>query len=44
MRRSAVLGDPYDNALAESINALFKAEVIHKNGPWKSMGDAERAT
>ena len=38
------VGDSYDNALAESINALFKAEVIHKNGPWKSMDDVERAT
>jgi len=38
------VGDSYDNALAESINALFKAEVIHKNGPWKSMEDVERAT
>jgi len=38
------VGDSYDNALAESINALFKAEVIHKNGPWKNMDDVERAT
>jgi len=38
------VGDSYDNALAESINALFKAEVIHKSGPWKSMDDVERAT
>ena len=38
------VGDSYDNALAESINALFKAEVIHKNRPWKSMDDVERAT
>ena len=29
------VGDSYDNALAETINGLYKAEVIHKNGPWK---------
>ena len=38
------VGDSYDNALAESINALYKAEVIHKDGPWKSLDDVERAT
>ena len=38
------VGDSYDNALAESINALFKSEVIHKDGPWKSMDSVERAT
>ena len=38
------VGDPYDNALAETINGLYKAEVIHKNGPWKGLDDVERAT
>ena len=38
------VGDSYDNALAESINALYKAEVIHKDGPWRGMEDVERAT
>jgi transposase InsO family protein len=28
-------GDSYDNALAETINGLYKTEVIHKRGPWK---------
>ena len=28
------VGDSYDNALAETINGLFKAEVIHRRGPW----------
>ena len=28
------VGDSYDNALAEMINGLYKAEVIHKDGPW----------
>lgn len=30
-------GDSYDNALAETINGLYKAEVIHWRGPWKSI-------
>src|SRR5207342_2528239 len=30
------VGDSYDNALAETINGLFKAEVIHRRGPWRS--------
>jgi transposase InsO family protein len=37
-------GDAYDNALAETINGLFKTEVIHKNGPWKGVDDVEFAT
>ena len=37
-------GDSYDNALAESIIGLFKTEVIHKRGPWKSVGPVEYAT
>ena len=31
-------GDSYDNALAETINGLFKAEIIHRRGPWKTRG------
>lgn len=38
------VGDSYDNALAETINGLYKAEVIHKNGPWKNVDDVEMAT
>jgi putative transposase len=37
-------GDSYDNALAESINGLFKAEVIHRRGPWRNVDDVEFAT
>jgi transposase InsO family protein len=37
-------GDSYDNALAETINGLFKAEVIHKSGPWKGVDEVEQAT
>jgi len=28
------VGDSYDNALAETIEGFYKAEVIHKEGPW----------
>jgi putative transposase len=37
-------GDSYDNALAETINGLYKAEVIHRLGPWKSLESVELAT
>jgi len=36
--------DSYDNALAETINGLFKAEVIHRRGPWRSFEAVEYAT
>ena len=38
------VGDSYDNALAETMNGLYKAEVIHKNGPWKGLDQVEQAT
>jgi putative transposase len=38
------VGDSYDNALAETINGLYKAEVIHRRGPWRSMQAVEYAT
>ena len=37
-------GDSYDNALAETINGLFKAEVIHRRSSWKSIDAVELAT
>jgi len=37
-------GDSYDNALAETINGLYKTEVIHRHGPWKTMESVELAT
>jgi transposase InsO family protein len=37
-------GDAYDNALAETINGLYKIEVIHQQGPWKRISDVEYAT
>jgi putative transposase len=38
------VGDSYDNALAETINGLYKAEVIHLRGPWRSFEAVEFAT
>ena len=38
------VGDSYDNALAETINGLYKAEVIHRCGPWRNFQDVEIAT
>ena len=39
-------GDSYDNALAETINGLYKAEVIygHGQGPWRTVEDVKLAT
>jgi putative transposase len=37
-------GDSYDNALAEAVNGLYKAEVIRKAGPWHSLEQLELAT
>jgi transposase InsO family protein len=38
------VGDSYDNALAETINGLYKAEVIWRRGPWRSFEAVEFAT
>jgi putative transposase len=35
------VGDSYDNALAETINGLYKAQVIHRRGPWRSFEAVE---
>jgi len=37
-------GDSYDNALAETINGLYKTELIHRRGPWKTRESVELAT
>ena len=37
-------GDSYDNALAETINGLYKTEMIHRRAPWKTMEAVELAT
>ena len=34
-------GDRYDNALAETINGLLKAEAIHRCGPWRNVEAVE---
>ena len=38
------VGDSYDNALAETINGLYKTELIHRRGPWKTREAVEIAT
>ncbi|WP_409520560.1 IS3 family transposase [Melaminivora sp.] len=37
-------GNSYDNALAETINGLYKAELIHRRAPWKTKESVELAT
>jgi len=38
------VGDAYDNALAETINGLYKTELIHRLGPWRHLEAVEYAT
>jgi transposase InsO family protein len=38
------IGDSYDNALAETINGPYKAEIIHRRGPWRSLEAVEFGT
>ena len=38
------VGDSYDNAMAETINGLYKTEVIRRRGPWRHIDDVEYAT
>jgi putative transposase len=38
------VGDSYDNALAETIIGLYKAELIHHRGPWRNIDPVEYAT
>jgi putative transposase len=37
-------GDSYDNALAETVNGLYKAELIRRHGPWRTVAEVEAAT
>jgi putative transposase len=37
-------GDSYDNALAEAVNGLYKAELIRPRGPWRTADQVELAT
>ena len=38
------VGDSYDNALAETINGLYKTELIRQQGPWRGVESVELAT
>ena len=38
------VGDSYDNALAETINGLYKAELIHRRRSWRTCEEVEFAT
>jgi putative transposase len=38
------IGDSYDNALAETINGLYKTELIRRQGPWRNVDEVELAT
>jgi putative transposase len=37
-------GDSYDNALAETVNGLYKAELVRRRGPWRDAAEVARAT
>jgi putative transposase len=37
-------GNSYDNALAEAVNGLYKAELIGRQGPWRTAEQVELAT
>ncbi len=38
------IGDSYDNAMAESVNGLYKTELIRRQGPWRNAEHVELAT
>jgi hypothetical protein len=40
---AGTVGDSYDNALAETVNGLFKAELIRRHGPWRDLHHLELA-
>ena len=41
---TGTVGDSYDNALAETVNGLFKTELIYRQGPWRAVEQVELAT
>ena len=43
-RSVGTVGDSYDNALAETVNGLYKTEVIRRRGPWRNIDAVEYAT
>ncbi len=38
------VGDSYDNALAESVNGIYKTELINRKGPWRTVDDVDLVT
>lgn len=44
MPSTGTVGDSYDNALAETVNGLYKAELIRNRGPWRTVEEVELAT
>lgn len=44
MPSTGTVGDSYDNALAETVNGLYKAELIRRRGPWRTVEEVELAT
>ena len=41
---TGIVGDSYDNAMAEAVNALYKTELIRARGPWRTVEQVELAT
>ncbi|WP_461640620.1 IS3 family transposase [Leucobacter sp. BZR 635] len=41
---TGTVGDSYDNSMAEAVNALYKAELIRQQGPWRTVEQVELAT
>ncbi len=44
MPSTGTVGDSYDNALAETVNGFYKAELIRRRGPWRTVEEVELAT
>ena len=44
MRRFGTVGDAHDNSLAESINGLYKTELIKPRRPWRNANHVEAET
>lgn len=44
MNSAGSRGDSFDNALAETINGLYKTELVRNKGPWRGLEDLELAT
>jgi putative transposase len=44
LHRPRLAGQSYDNALAETINGLYKTELIKPRRPWRTIEDVELAT